>query len=181
MDTLLKQSEIEDLLMELGMRERQARIGAAIALCEAPVLERAADGQFQANFSAIGDQALANDEWGYSYGGFQIRSKRDQKGTGGIRDEDQLLRPRFNCRSAIAIKRERGGWGDWSTYNSGMYKAYLQDLFPPPTNTYVVVAGDSLSTIADDLPGEWVWQDLARVNGLHDPYVIYIGQYLTLP
>lgn len=180
--TVLKQSEIEEMLVSLGMKTKQARIGGAIALCEAPVYARADDGQYQANFGAIGDQALANDVWGYSYGGFQIRSLRIEKGTGKFRDEDKLLVPRFNCHSAILIKRAWGNWNAWTTYTSGMYKAYLQDLFPPPPNTYVVVAGDNLMSITEMLSnGQWVWQDLARINNLHDPYVIYIGQYLQLP
>lgn len=180
MDKLLRQSEIEFILEDLGMRPKQARIGAAIALCEAPA-GKTPDGEYQANFSAVGDQELANDVWGYSYGGFQIRSLRVQKGTGKIRDEERLLDPVFNCRSAMKIKRSWKGWGAWSTYNSGMYKAYLQDMYPPPINTYVVMGGDTLESIAANYTGDWTWEDLARVNNLHWPYTIYIGQHLTLP
>jgi hypothetical protein len=183
MSNVLRQSEIEAILLDLGMKPKQARIGGAIALCEAPWGPNE-DGEFRSNFGAIGDEELANDTWGYSYGGFQIRSLRSEKGTGGIRDEDKLLVPRFNCRSAMLIKRRWGGWGAWSTYTSGMYKAYLQDLFPPPPNTYVVLGGDNLMSITESfaLSGStWTWEDLARLNGLHSPYVIYIGQHLTLP
>lgn len=181
MTNILTQSEIEKLLSELGLKKKQARIGAAIALCEAPAGVSAENGEYQANFSAIGDQELANDIWGFSYGGFQIRSLRSQKGTGGIRDEDKLLRPRFNCRAAITIRKSWGGWGAWTTYTSGMYKAYLQDIFPPPPNTYVVMAGNTLESIAANYTATWTWQDLARVNNLHSPYTIYIGQHLLLP
>ncbi len=127
----------------------------------------------------MGDKDLANDIWGYSYGGFQIRSLRAEKGTGGWRDEDRLLVPRFNARAARAIKRS-SGWGAWSTYSSGMYKAYLQDLYPPPPNTYVVLGGDTLSGIASSF-GTFTWEDLARANSIHSPYSIFIGQKLTLP
>jgi nucleoid-associated protein YgaU len=182
MPKLLRQSEIEEMLANLGLkRPLQIRIGAAIALCESPG-GRAENGEHQSNFSAIGDQELADDIWGYSYGGFQIRSVRNQKDTGDIRDEEQLVRPRFNCKSAIAIMRVWGGWGAWSTYNSGMYKAYLQDLYPPAPNTYVVLAGDNLQSITNAVSfGEWTWENLARVNNLHLPYTIYIGQHLLLP
>jgi nucleoid-associated protein YgaU len=184
MTEMLTQSRITELLLDLGIKNtRQARIGSAIALCEAPG-GRSDTGEHQADFSLIGDQELANDIWGYSYGGFQIRSLRSEKGTGGKRDEEQLLRPRFNCRSAIVIKREWGGWGAWSTYTSGMYRAYLQDMYPPPINTYVVLGGDTLMSIAAEYArtgSSWTWEDLARVNNLHSPYTIYIGQYLTLP
>lgn len=178
--TVLRQHEIEEILADLGMATRQCRIGAAIALCEAP-WGPAEDGEHRANFGAIGDEELANDVWGPSYGGFQIRSLLSQKGTGGIRDADELLRPRFNCRSAKAIRKAWGGWGAWSTYTSRMFEAYLPDLYPVPAGIYVVLAGDTITGIADKLPGDWVWQDLARINGLSSPYTIYINQWLTLP
>jgi len=160
-----------------GFTKKQAKIAAAIALCEsAPSV---ATDEPMADFDAVGDQDLANTTWGYSYGGFQIRSLREQKGTGGVRDEDELLRPAFNCRSALAIRQD-SGWKAWSTYTSGCYKAYLQDLYPPEPGTYIVVAGDTLSGIADKVGG-FTWQDLARVNSLHSPYTLHIGQVLTLP
>jgi nucleoid-associated protein YgaU len=68
-----------------------------------------------------------------------------------------------------------------TTYASGMYKAYLQDIFPPPPNAYIVLAGDTLSKIAVRFGNQWTWQDLARANGLHDPFTIFIGQTLILP
>lgn len=176
---ILRQSQVETLLADIGMGPMNCRIGAAITLCEAS-WEPAEDGEPRANFGAIGDQALADDVWGYSYGGFQIRSLREQKGTGGFRDEDELLRPRFNCRAARAIRRTNG-WRAWSTFVDGKYKAYLQDLYPPPPNTYIVLAGDTISEIADKLPGSWRWEDLAEVNGIQSPYTIYVGQQLTLP
>jgi len=157
------------------MTKRNARIGSAIAMVEAPA--RGADVP-SADFSKIGDIELANATWGYSYGGFQIRSLRAEKGTGGWRDEELLLDPMFNCMAAQAIQ-EDSGWKAWSTFVSGQYKAYLQDIFPPPPNTYVVLAGDTLSGIAYTLGIEW--EDLARENNLHSPYTIYIGQHLLLP
>jgi nucleoid-associated protein YgaU len=181
MTDILTQKQIKRMLVRLGLKRRAARIGAAIALCEAP-WEVSEDGQYQANFSAIGDQELADEVWGYSYGGFQIRSLRSQKGTGLIRDEDKLLDPVFNCTSAIAIRKAFGSWNAWSTYKSGMYKAYLQDLYPPPPNTYIVVYGDTLMNITDSISnGEWTWEELAFANNLTPPFTIYIGQNLFLP
>jgi len=174
----LTQLQVKTRLMDRGLAPRQARIGSAIALCEAPT-EVVLDPPCS-DFSLIGDQALANDKWGYSYGGFQIRSLREQKGTGGIRDEDQLLKVAFNLDSTVAIFRSQGWW-PWSTFRFGQYEAYLQDLFPPPPGTYTVVGGDTLSGIAEKLHAGWTWEDLARVNGLHEPYSIFIGQSLLLP
>jgi hypothetical protein len=172
---LMTQDQVEALCLDIGMIPKNARIGSAVAMCESATV---VSGKVYADFGAIGDQELANEKWGYSYGGFQIRSLRAEKGTGGWRDEDLLLRPRFNCRAARAIMRA-SGWSAWSTYRSGMYKAYLQEEYPPPPSTYVVVYGDTLSRIGVKLGIPW--EELARINGLHSPYRIYIGQHLKLP
>lgn len=158
--TQYTQSEVQALLQSVGCNLRNARIGSAIAVCESPVF--GAD-EPTSDFTAVGDQELANDVWGYSYGGFQIRSLRAETGTGGWRDKDRLLVPRFNARAARAIKLG-SGWSAWSTFKSGMYKAYLQDLFPPPSGTYQVLAGDSLSssirTSITKLVEQQIWQHL---------------------
>lgn len=176
--THLNQQELRALCKKVGFNDRNAAIGAAIALCEAPVFGVTPP---VADTEMVGDQDLADKVWGFSYGAFQIRSLRSHKGTGKVRDEDELLDPTFNARSARTIKLDRGSWMPWSTFQTGQYKAYLQDIYPPPPGTYYVVAGDTLSKIAAKLPGTWSWQDLARVNGLHSPYSIRIGDMLQLP
>lgn len=175
--TYLNQQQLRDLCKKVGFNTQNQKIGAAIALCEAPVFGVVPP---VADTEMVGDKDLANDKWGYSYGAFQIRSLRADKGTGRIRDEDRLTDVMFNARSARAIKLQ-SGWRPWSTFQTGQYKAYLPDLFPPPRGTYYVVAGDSLGRIASKLPGDWTWEDLARENGLHSPYTIRIGDLLQLP
>ena len=174
--TKLSQDQVRRRLITRGLSKRQARIGSAIALCEAPTFTDPP----QSDFGLIGDQELADAVWGFSYGGFQIRSLRAHTGTGKFRDAEKLDEVGFNLDSAVIIFRE-AGWDAWSTYTSGMYKAYLPDLFPPPKGTYVVVGGDTLSGIAEKFGNTFSWQDLARTNGLHEPYAIHIGQLLTLP
>lgn len=171
---LKTQQEVYKLCRRAGFNHANAKIASAIAMCESGGFTK--DGKPAANFDAVGDVELANDKWGYSYGGFQIRSLRAHKGTGKIRDEDLLLRPLFNAKSARAIKLGQG-WSAWSVYNSGAYKAYLQDLYPPEPGTYVVVSGDTLSGIAKKVGVPWDY--LARWNNLHSPYTVYIGQVLV--
>ncbi len=170
------QTDVETLALNAGFPLTAFRIAAAIAMVEAPY---SADGKSYCDFDLVGDQVLANSTWGYSYGGWQIRSLRSQLDTGQFRDAERLSNPAFNARSAFTIW-EQYGFTPWSTFNTGQYKALLQDLFPPTSGTYVVVPGDSLSKIASILK-VGTWQDIARVNGLHDPYTIYIGQVLLLP
>lgn len=180
---LLTQQQVEDLLVSVGCWRSTARILAAIAMCEAPVMLA---GVSYSNFDAIGDVELANSTWGPSYGGFQIRSLRADTGTGRTRDALALPEPRFNAKSARQIKMGQG-FGAWSTYTSGMYKAYLRTetgeiAFPAAPGTYVVVGGDTLSGIAKKVSGgKWTWQQLALANGLTHPYTIKIGQTLVLP
>jgi nucleoid-associated protein YgaU len=174
MTNLLTQEEVAALARSVGFTPKNAKIASAIAMCESAASR---DNKPYADFDLIGDQELANETWGYSYGGFQIRSLRAKKGTGDIRDETRLLDPEFNVRAAREIKLSQG-WEAWSVYQSGAYKAYLQDLYPPPPNTYVVVSGDTLSGIGVKVGVRWT--DLARWNNLHSPYTIYIGQILLL-
>ena len=167
------QPELRQLLRSVGMTKARARIGAAIALCESPAYTDPPS----SDSDAVGDQALANDTWGYSYGLWQVRSLRVHKGTGEYRDEDRLLDPEFNAVSARIIYNY-AGWKAWSTYTSGAYKAYLE---PPPEGYYYVIAGDSPSEIAAKFNYAFTWEELMRVNGIHAPYTIYAGQLLLLP
>jgi len=171
----LLQKDVEALCIKVGFLPADARIAAAISMVEAPYSEA---GKSYSDFDLVGDQALANTTWGYSYGGFQVRSLNSQKGTNGVRDALRLPEPEFNAKSALSIFKSQG-WSAWSTYNTGQYKALLQDLFPPTPGTYVVVPGDSLSKIALRL-NVGTWQEIARVNALHSPYTIFIGQVLLL-
>lgn len=174
MTNLFTQEAVRKLARNVGFTKKGARIASAIAMCEAPAVK---DNVSYSDFDAIGDIELQTDVWGPSYGGFQIRSLKSQLGTGQFRDGDRLPSPRFNVESALQIKNSQG-WNAWSTYRTGMYKAYLQDLFPAAPNTYIVLAGDSLSLIGQKTG--ILWTDLARWNGLHFPYTIFIGQVILL-
>jgi nucleoid-associated protein YgaU len=175
--TLMSQKQVTDLCVTIGFTAAQARIAGAIAMVESATVK---DNKPYADTTRIGDQALATVVWGFSYGLFQIRSLRAQTGTGQFRDAQRLPEAAFNCKSALTIFKQ-SGWTPWSTYNTGQYKAYLQDEFPPPPGTYIVVGGDTLTKIAQRLGNIFTWQDLARVNGIRSPYTIFIGQVLLLP
>lgn len=48
--------------------------------------------------------------------------------------------------------------------------------------TYTVRAGDSISKIARDLLGDITrWPEIARLNGLTAPYIIFPEQVLQMP
>lgn len=53
---------------------------------------------------------------------------------------------------------------------------------PSHAKTYVVKAGDTLSSIAARLLGNYKrWTDIATLNGLRDPNALHVGQKLRLP
>lgn len=173
---LLTQEQIRRGLRRAGATKPVAKVLSACAMCEAPGPE--VNGEPTCNADLVGDQALANDTWGYSYGPLQVRSLRADKGTGRTRDEERLLNFPFHWRSAVTIEQSQGLIA-WSTYRDGQFKAYLQTDYPPPDNHIYVKAGDTLSDLA--LTYDTTWEELARINGLHSPYTIYIGQILQLP
>lgn len=172
--TIKTQAETTAMLRKVGFSRKKAKIAAAIAMCEAPIVT---DGEICVDFGEVGDLELQTEKWGPSIGGFQVRSLKAELGTGTIRDAEWLAKPMNNCRAALAIQRA-DGWGQWSTYASGMYKAYLPEMFPPPEGVHVCVYGDTLSSIA--AANGTSWEELARINGLHAPYTIYIGQQIRL-
>lgn len=61
------------------------------------------EGESGRNPLAEGDQALADNKWSSSWGVFQIRSVRAQKGSGSIRDEDRLRTVEGNADAAVAL------------------------------------------------------------------------------
>lgn len=173
---LLTQGEVRRLAVKHGFPRRPARILSAISLCEAPGEND--EGEPCSDFDLVGDQELSTKVWEYSRSGYQIRCLWAEKGTGSFRDPLRMSDPDFATHSAFVIWEDRG-FQPWSTFTSGMFKAYLQNMFPPPPDTYVVVAGDTLSGIGTKVGVDW--QMLARINNIHAPYDIFIGQHILLP
>lgn len=86
---------------------------------------------------AIGDVELENEKWGPSVGLNQLRTLREQTGTGGPRDIERIMDPVENMRAAGELLRgeryshggktwyEPGGPEQWSTYEEGQYLDWL--------------------------------------------------------
>jgi hypothetical protein len=71
-----------------------------------------------------GDVHLQGGGWGPSVGLWQIRSRTDQRGTGGLRDQDANTNPAVNAAHACQLWRARR-WAPWSTWKTGAYSAYV--------------------------------------------------------
>lgn len=180
MTNLFTQANVTLLARTAGLTDAASKVAGAIAMAETLTYK---DGHQFCDFDLVGDQNLANFTWGYSYSAWQVRSLRAEKGTGGIRDEDQLRNPEFAAHSMVAIYRGGGAysWKPWSTYNSGAYLGFMgsDPAAAVPPGSYRVVGGDSLSRIGTKL--SYRWQDIATVNHIVSPYTIFPGQVLLLP
>lgn len=179
MTNLYTQAQVAILARGAGLTLAASKIAAAIAMCEGMSIIK---GVQYSDFDLVGDQKLADETWGYSYGGWQVRSLRDQKGTGGLRDEDQLPNPEFNAKAMYAIYKGAGySWRAWSTYNSGAYLGFMGDdpAAAVPAGSYRVTGGDSLSKIGTKTGYDW--HQIATVNRIVSPYTIYPGKVLLLP
>jgi nucleoid-associated protein YgaU len=192
--TLYTQKEVQAEATKVGFTPSEAEIMAAICMAESVTY---VNGYQYADSSKVGDQNLADEEWGYSYGAPQVRSRNDATGTGSFYDKLKLQHNlSFQLRAAFALfKTPKKGtptgtrhFSPWTTYNNGTYKGYMQNavLNPKPAvpdNVHFILGGQSLSAIAA-LPKykqRFKWQDLALVNGLRSPYIIYPGKTLLLP
>lgn len=179
---LYTRAQVEAAAKIAGWSADDAKIASAIALCEAPVSK---DGIPYADAHAVGDLdrvgELTSDgrHWDASYGVFQVRTIKEESGKGTYRDplyvKDNLD---HQCRAALKVKQLQG-FDAWTTYRNGAYKAYLQDIFPPARDEYIVVAGDTFLGIDAKLsllPGT-----MQSLNPGVDPRKLQIGQHLKRP
>lgn len=108
-------SEIYATLREAGFSAPSAVLMTAIALAESG-----------GNDTARGDLSLQNATWGPSYGLFQVRTVKDQTGTGQTRDINLLASSdTAQAEAAYAISRGGTDFSAWSTYTHGTYQQFL--------------------------------------------------------
>lgn len=75
---------------------------------------------------AVGDEDLANGEWGPSVGLWQIRTRKAETGTGSVRDISALTGSvSAQAAAAYAISGRGNDWSPWTVYNTGAYQQYL--------------------------------------------------------
>jgi len=122
---LAKALETVRMARRAGWPEPLVRMAGAIAMAET-----------RGYNERVGDEDLETGKWGPSVGLMQVRTLREQRGTGGPRDIDRIGDPLENMRAALAIYRgddvtlggkkhyEPGGFDQWSTYGSGAYKEF---------------------------------------------------------
>lgn len=67
----------------------------------------------------------------------------------------------------------------WTNDGCIMDSAYSQTTTNVSVTSYVVKAGDCLSKIGQNLGVNW--KEIAELNGIHSPYIIFKGQTLKIP
>lgn len=107
--------EVYAALLQAGFGHQAAIIMTAIAGAESGWDD-----------TSLGDVALQNDEWGPSYGLFQIRTKKAQTGTGGWRDIAWLTGSNAHqAQAAYQISKQGTDYSPWTVYNTGAYQQHL--------------------------------------------------------
>jgi len=74
---------------------------------------------------ALGDVKIQDSIWGPSYGLFQVRTLKQQTGTGGVRDISALTDPAKQAAAAYSISNKGTDFSPWSAYTNGSYKKFL--------------------------------------------------------
>ncbi len=107
--------EVYATLLAAGFTEASARTMQAIAGAESGYDD-----------TAQGDQNVEDNTWGSSYGLFQIRTQKDQTGTGGDRDISRLAASDLEqARAAYDISAGGTDFSPWTTWRTGAYTQFL--------------------------------------------------------
>ncbi|ELP62169.1 peptidoglycan-binding protein [Streptomyces turgidiscabies] len=112
----MKLTQLRALVAQVGFTGRDVNIAAAVAMAES-----------RGDPAAVGDEGLADNKWGPSFGLFQIRSLRHPEQFSppdSLRISGKLKDPHYNAKTAKAIK-DAHGWRQWSTFTNGAYRQHL--------------------------------------------------------
>lgn len=108
-------TEIYQAARAAGLNSASAIIAVAVALAES-----------SGDDTALGDVSLQNNTWGPSVGVWQIRTLKQQTGTGGDRDIAALQGNIGRQAQAMAnISNAGTNWTPWTTYTRGTYQKFM--------------------------------------------------------
>jgi len=106
------QSQMKQLLIDQGMDDYNATIGAAVGMGEST------GRSWVLNPDTANEHSLGlwqhNDDTG-----------EDRRGFYGIKDWSELKDPVINARATYRLWKRQGGWTPWGAYTNGSYKKFL--------------------------------------------------------
>jgi hypothetical protein len=108
---MISQAQAKQLLLNQGMDDHNATIGAAVMMGE-----------------SRGNPGALNDKGEYSLGLWQHNrdTGEDRRKFYGIKDWSELANPEVNARATYRLWERAGKtWKDWSAYTNGSYKSFL--------------------------------------------------------
>ena len=106
------QSQMKQLLIDQGMDDANATIGAAVGMGES---------------SGESWRLNPNTDHEYSLGLWQHNrdTGEDRHAFYGIKDWSELKDPQINARATYRLWKRQGGWTPWGAYTNGSYKKFL--------------------------------------------------------
>ena len=115
--TVITQAQGKQLLMDQGMDEENATIGAAVMMAES-------SGKSDARSHP--DLEAATGEMSIGLWQHNKNTGEDRHDFYGIKDWSELKDPATNARATYRLwKRAGGQWTDWGAYTDGGYKKFL--------------------------------------------------------
>lgn len=100
-------------------------VGAGFTPQAAVTMTAIAGGESGYDAAALGDTALQTDQWGPSFGLYQIRTLRSETGRGTPRDIQWLAAsPANQAAAAYAISGGGGTFQPWTVYTSGRWRDF---------------------------------------------------------
>lgn len=110
----LTPAAIATLALQRGCAPGAAVVATAIAMAESG-----------GSPGAQGDIGLMTSVWDWSAGLWQIRGLRAERSTGEVRDSIANQDVNKNAAAMYVISQSCSDWTPWSTFNTGVYQAYL--------------------------------------------------------
>jgi len=101
-------------------------VGAGFSPAQATTMTAIAGAESGYDDTSLGDVNLETNTWGPSYGLFQVRTVKQQTGSGSDRDIRALAASdAAQARAAYDISHAGTDFTPWSVYTSGKYQAFV--------------------------------------------------------
>lgn len=169
--TVISDAQIAGLAKAAGLPNSAIAVAVAVALAET-------NGDTAAHNYNL---ATGDDSWGLWQINMLGPLGPTRRAQFNITSNDQLLDPATNAKAMTSISHNGSYWGDWSTYTSGKYLAYLtrgRTAAGSPADTSVTTVSNTssfagLGTLFQNLSDVHFWIRVGEF--IVGSYLIYIA------